>query len=535
MKKELNIRPDTSVYAIFKAMSYKPWTAFAEFIDNSTQNYYDNMEVLDKENKDGLTIEIKYIKDKTKGDSIIISDNAMGMDYESFSRAIKLKTLPKNTIGRHEFGMGLKTAACWFGRLWRLESTMLGRKYRYSAEINIDSLEKNKNETIAIEENEIDKSKHYTILTIENLNQKVKGRRIEDKIFKFLSSIYRIDFRNHNVNVYYNGDKLEFKEPVPYIDNEGKIWKKDVEFYVPFKEGELKVTGFIAIRIPSSTSDAGFTLIRRNRVIIGGPDENYRPAEIFGGTNTFPYQRLYGELHMDNWPVTQTKDKFNWSNEDLENAFIEKLKEVSDEYKKKATEIRTKKTKNAQTKSDEATFETKSEEPPVAIVETIKNKAKTLKFEEPEEPSLKNSSEFFKSNKLNINQQSSEIKNNDFSEPAKENKIFVSWSKDDKDYNFSIDFNANFQQESWMNISRRNEKKIIINTSHPFFQKYKNDKNALIAISEFSFSLAMSEMRAYNEVTDENGNIPPSQIRQTMDDILKNWKTPLVTADKKHE
>jgi hypothetical protein len=42
----INIRPATSVYATYQRLSYKPWYAIAEFVDNSTQNYYDHKEEL---------------------------------------------------------------------------------------------------------------------------------------------------------------------------------------------------------------------------------------------------------------------------------------------------------------------------------------------------------------------------------------------------------------------------------------------------------------------------------------------------------
>lgn len=46
MAKRINIRPTTSVYATYKNIRYDPWTAIAEFVDNSTQSYYDNTEKL---------------------------------------------------------------------------------------------------------------------------------------------------------------------------------------------------------------------------------------------------------------------------------------------------------------------------------------------------------------------------------------------------------------------------------------------------------------------------------------------------------
>lgn len=103
------------------------------------------------------------------------------------------------------------------------------------------------------------------------------------------------------------------------------LGKKDIEFTVQYGQKELKVHGFVAIRIPGSVKDAGFTLIRRGRVIVGGSESNYRPSELFGDANSYAWQRMYGELHMDDWPVTQAKDGFDLHNSGLEEEFINKL------------------------------------------------------------------------------------------------------------------------------------------------------------------------------------------------------------------
>ena len=89
------------------------------------------------------------------------------------------------------------------------------------------------------------------------------------------------------------------------------------------------------MRTPGSQRDAGFALLRRGRVIVGGPGEGYKPAEIFGQGNTFRSQRLVGEIKMDAWPVTQAKDAFDWSG-GLEDDFIEQLKRVCQDYMDKA-------------------------------------------------------------------------------------------------------------------------------------------------------------------------------------------------------
>ena len=45
-----------------------------------------------------------------------------------------------------------------------------------------------------------------------------------------------------------------------------------------------------------------------------------------------------GELDLDNWPVTQTKDAFDWAGE-LENGFIERLQEAVSNYVQKTRSV----------------------------------------------------------------------------------------------------------------------------------------------------------------------------------------------------
>ena len=259
--KKLNIRPDTGVYGTYKRISYEAWTALAEFVDNSTQSFYDHKPELESTKYwKGLEIEIEYLENSSQGDELIIRDNAFGMEYSDFQRAIILDRPPIKTSGRNEFGMGLKAAACWFGNLWSVESTALGSDMKYLAEVDIDTLIKYKNEEIDVEETEVNRKEHYTIITIKRLNKKIKGKRIEKKIHELLSSIYRVDLRSGDIKIFYNGIELDFPEITPHVDKNGKIWKKEVNFSIPYKDDEeLNIKGFIGIRIPGSPKNAGYT------------------------------------------------------------------------------------------------------------------------------------------------------------------------------------------------------------------------------------------------------------------------------------
>ena len=60
-------------------------------------------------------------------------------------------------------------------------------------------------------------------------------------------------------------------------------------------------------------------------MIEGSADETYRPTKIFGSSNSFRYQRLCGELHLEGFEVSHTKDGFRW--EEYEEEFLDLLKE----------------------------------------------------------------------------------------------------------------------------------------------------------------------------------------------------------------
>lgn len=121
------------------------------------------------------------------------------------------------------------------------------------------------------------KNQHYTIIKIERLNQKIKGSRTKVKVKELLGSIYREDLRNGQIEIIYNGELLKFNNPEIYediyADGTKERWIKQIEFNLEHEGLLLGVKGFIAIRIPASVKEAGFTLIRRGRVIIGGPEK----------------------------------------------------------------------------------------------------------------------------------------------------------------------------------------------------------------------------------------------------------------------
>jgi hypothetical protein len=134
------------------------------------------------------------------------------------------------------------------------------------------------------------------------------------------------------MRLFYNEEQLAHQSaPVltaPFFNNlagESVRWHKEIK--LEFDDGR-RVTGFAALRETASARRAGFALFRRNRLIQGSGDEGYRPHYVFGNPNSYRYQRLFGELHLEGFGVSHTKDGFQW--DDHEDAFLEALKKELD-------------------------------------------------------------------------------------------------------------------------------------------------------------------------------------------------------------
>lgn len=225
MRRELNIQPEASILEVFSNLSYKVWYAIAEFVDNSTQSFYSNEETLKKHGIDSVNIEINYDSDKNE---LMITDDAFGMEYEDFVRAIKLDSKPHTKGTRNEFGMGLKTAASWFGFIWSVKSTQYGSDKEYKAEIDIHKLKEKKLNSITITTTKCEKRKHGTEIVIRDISKRI-APATRKKICTLLQSMYRRDLNSGKVNISFNNDKLSFKEYAVLTWKE-RCWKEDIDF-----------------------------------------------------------------------------------------------------------------------------------------------------------------------------------------------------------------------------------------------------------------------------------------------------------------
>src|SRR5690242_4045108 len=133
----IQLRVGLDVISSYKRLAYTPWHAIAEFVDNSTQSYFNNEDVLwPLMRKVGtrLTVSIAYDRES---EIFRISDNAMGMSFDELQSGLTVAQPPLRTDGRSKYGMGLKTAACWLGNKWTVRTKRLGETLEHRVEVDV--------------------------------------------------------------------------------------------------------------------------------------------------------------------------------------------------------------------------------------------------------------------------------------------------------------------------------------------------------------------------------------------------------------
>src|SRR4051794_40801224 len=133
----IEVRIGTESILNYKRLSYDVWYALAEFIDNSTQSFFNNRAALtDAYDREGKMLEVRVVYDRDT-DVLRVTDNAMGMSLQELDHALQIALPPANTSGRSEFGMGLKTAACWLGDYWIVRTKKLGEDNEYEVHFDV--------------------------------------------------------------------------------------------------------------------------------------------------------------------------------------------------------------------------------------------------------------------------------------------------------------------------------------------------------------------------------------------------------------
>ena len=328
----VSIRPGVSVLSVLRYLNYKPWFALAEFVDSAVQSYLSNRAALAAVDGGPERLRVSIEIDSALPGRITIRDNAAGIAGSDFPRAFRPAVVPPDASGLSEFGMGMKSAACWFSSRWRVRTKAVGEVVERTVRFDIERIVNDDIEELDIHEAPAKQGAHYTEIVLEGLHHVPVGRTV-GKIREHLTDIYRVFVRNGTLDLRLNGEALVYEPPAilvaPYAREEGgkpRTWKKEISF--DLGRGQT-VKGFAALRDPGNHARTGFALFRRGRLIQGSGEEGYRPQFIFLHHGSYRYLRLFGELELEGFEVSHTKDGFRWNDED-EQPFLELLRDHLD-------------------------------------------------------------------------------------------------------------------------------------------------------------------------------------------------------------
>lgn len=227
MKLELGL----DVLRSYKRLPYSPWHALAEFVDNSTQSYFDHKAELDAAyEREGAPLEVSIVYDKDGAGLIRISDTAMGMDYTELTNALKVGYPPQHMNGRSRYGLGMKMAACWYGNKWQIVTKKLGKTVEYTVSIDVEQVASGNADLAESQIDGLDPESHYTRIEITDLNRKPVGRTV-GKIRDFLGGMYRLDIDSGELRLLWQHTALHWDPDWVFLkDTLGNEYRKEFMF-----------------------------------------------------------------------------------------------------------------------------------------------------------------------------------------------------------------------------------------------------------------------------------------------------------------
>lgn len=327
----------------YSRLSYTMWYALAEFIDNSTQsrdNYSSIINEVLKHEGHPLLIEMTHNRiSKT----ITIKDNSIGMTRDDLLAALQIGSPTPDSKGRSKYGMGMKTAACWIGKVWQIDTCEWASGLRWTAIVDVEAV--SKGAKVSLTSSPAGTDEHGTTITISRLHRNIQ-KRTEKTIRDYLGSMYRFDLLGGQTKMLYNDTDI------PPIDNQdvdtdpdGKPMRLDIPAGTTIN-GKA-ITGSIAILKKGGRRYGGFSLFQNQRQIQGFPNA-WRPSVIFGGVdaegaNNLISQRLTGLINLDGFEVSHTKDAILFQ-DDEEDELENFLKDFTKDYRDFAAKRRDAKT-----------------------------------------------------------------------------------------------------------------------------------------------------------------------------------------------
>ena len=527
-KDTVPIRPGIGLYALFPSLRYTPWVALGEMVDNSIQSYQEHKDELIALNGPTYKLRIEINFSGGENPTIQIIDNAAGIYTSDIQRAFTPAMPRENQQGIGQYGIGMKSSACWYAKYFTVRTRALGEPFSRTVTFDIPKIIKDELYELDIEKEVVTNPKaHGTRILMRNLNQPIPMAGAASRVRSYLRSMYRDFLRTGELILMINGEVQEvtttnwLKQPYWPTDRgptDDKVveWIKDFEIelnesHVPDPEKTNdkppRVRGWVGILDKGATKKAGLALVWRRKVVQGGgnlaesPDDLYRPGTIFGGSNSFERQRVLGELDVSELKVTSFKDAVVWKQgqeEELLKKIKSELNSGSNPLLKMAKNFRAvENSKDANAKIEETVDEV-VESAIRALIDTNSEDGIGIDFE------------------LNTK--------DEVPEPDRTNKTSV-YQKvltliPQFKSNIVLELKSQGDDLSWLRVKQSSDQKkwtVTVNRDHPFMQSFTvTDPDSLDPVLRIALAIAIAEIQGLS-----SGYEAAGFMRLAINDLLR--------------
>jgi hypothetical protein len=105
-----------------------------------------------------LIVEIDYNVLKRE---LTIKDNSIGMSHDDLLEGLRIAHPTKDSKGRSKYGMGMKTAACWIGNNWKIETCEWSSGQEWTAAVDVTAVA-DRGAKVPITSKDVSRDDHYS-------------------------------------------------------------------------------------------------------------------------------------------------------------------------------------------------------------------------------------------------------------------------------------------------------------------------------------------------------------------------------------
>jgi len=350
---QVDVSPDVSALLVFKNLTFTPWYALGEFVDNAITSALKHLDLLREFNGPDYRLRVD-IEFTDEGD-LLVRDNAAGISTVDFSRALKTGLPPADTsVGLSIHGAGMKAAAFWWGGVLEVDTWPVSEPHGWRVIVDVDAAAEGDSGLVSVVPIP---ARGYpgTTVKVSRLWQKVPKSRTLSTIKAYLPSIYRMFLREAPeesagivMDLKFMGQALSYEEPVlldePFWFNKeppepgtpSRLWRRDV--HMQLASGR-EIAGWVGLRAVMSRDLGGFFLHFRGKGVAGvspvaqegerglTDQSAYKPRPIFGQRGSYRDQTIVGEFNVSDFGKSLTTDSVTWSVAD-EEEFVARILEL---------------------------------------------------------------------------------------------------------------------------------------------------------------------------------------------------------------